>query len=84
MDGYLHKPQTLSHEIQGPNAADRSDRDRPTLADISANLKALATAMVTKTDLQTLSETIHEAICTEVATLKTELVSQGNCIQVLD
>ncbi|CAH2250464.1 Hypothetical predicted protein [Pelobates cultripes] len=64
-----------------PAPSPNSETGRPTLSDISSNLRALPTNMVTKLDQHTLSADIHAAIRTEVATLRKEMASQGSRIQ---
>ncbi|CAH2327852.1 Hypothetical predicted protein, partial [Pelobates cultripes] len=68
MDGYLHTPAAATHEQVGPAETGSPPRaqppepDTPTLADISADIRALAAQMVTKNDLQALSDDLHAAI----------------------
>ncbi|CAH2224076.1 Hypothetical predicted protein [Pelobates cultripes] len=48
-----------------------------TLSDISADIRAIATQMVTKTDLQVLSGNIHALIRLDVTALRTEIIAHG-------
>ncbi|CAH2222716.1 Hypothetical predicted protein [Pelobates cultripes] len=60
------------------------DTQEPSLADIRANIRALTGAMVTKSDLQTLSATLYEAIRSEVATIQRDIAAQDGRIQNLE
>ncbi|CAH2223222.1 Hypothetical predicted protein, partial [Pelobates cultripes] len=53
------------------------------LADIRADIRALTSSMVMEMDLKSTSDTLHEAICLEVAMLGNDIAAQGNRIQVL-
>ncbi|CAH2223255.1 Hypothetical predicted protein [Pelobates cultripes] len=84
MDGFLSTLAGPTHKAQTPNMASTSpistcsSSDGTTLADIGAELKRIATAMVTKDDLTHLSSKLHEAIKTEMAGLKGEVKAQEN------
>ncbi|CAH2306707.1 Hypothetical predicted protein [Pelobates cultripes] len=54
------------------------------LNDISADIRALASQMVTKNDLQTLSDDLHAAIRFEVAALRSEIKAHGGRLQTLE
>ncbi|CAH2306807.1 Hypothetical predicted protein, partial [Pelobates cultripes] len=58
-----------------------SDQEGPSLTDIRADIRALAAAMVTKNDLQILSDNLHAAIRTEVTALRADLTTQANKLQ---
>ncbi|CAH2248561.1 Hypothetical predicted protein [Pelobates cultripes] len=83
MDGFLHSSAGMSCETAGTNMTDSpthsqtSEAGGPSLADISADMRALAGAMVTKDDLRALSDTIHVVICTEVTALRAEITAHG-------
>ncbi|CAH2250630.1 Hypothetical predicted protein [Pelobates cultripes] len=90
MDGFLAPATTTLQEAAGSNMADSPARSRATeggettLADISADLKALATNMVTKEDLRSLSDTLHAAIRTEVTALRSEMTAHACRLQHLE
>ncbi|CAH2274627.1 Hypothetical predicted protein [Pelobates cultripes] len=75
MDRFLQTLASPSCKKVGPNMANTlvpsptSDTSPLSLADISANIRALSSKMVTKSDLKPFSDTIHEAVCSEVAML---------------
>ncbi|CAH2275739.1 Hypothetical predicted protein [Pelobates cultripes] len=89
MDGFLTPATTTRQEAADPNMADSPTGTSPesgetTLADISAEIRALAANVVTKDDLRGLSETLHAAIHTEVTALRADLVTQGSRLQQLE
>ncbi|CAH2319313.1 Hypothetical predicted protein [Pelobates cultripes] len=89
MDGFLTPATNARHEAAGPNMADSPTGTTPesgetTLADISAEIRALAANMVTKDDLRGLSETLYAAIHTEVTALRADLVAQDSRLQHLE
>ncbi|CAH2322499.1 Hypothetical predicted protein [Pelobates cultripes] len=77
MDDYLQTLETTSRKRAGlemvasPNHVRPPEAGSPTLSDISA----LAAQMVTKTDLQTLSDDLHTAIRLEVTALRSEITA---------
>ncbi|CAH2277632.1 Hypothetical predicted protein [Pelobates cultripes] len=90
MDEFLQSQTGLTHEAQGPVKAPTSpaytasDHDQPTIADIGAEIRQLAAAMVTKNDLQTLATTLSASITTAVTALQNDLDTQKGCIQMLE
>ncbi|CAH2307020.1 Hypothetical predicted protein [Pelobates cultripes] len=90
MDGYLAPSTAGLHEAAGANMADSptrsltSEQAEPSLADISADIRALAAAMVTKEDMRALSDTLHAAIRTEVTSLRAEITTQANRMQAAE
>ncbi|CAH2285058.1 Hypothetical predicted protein [Pelobates cultripes] len=90
MDRYLAPSTAGHHEAAGANMADSptrslsSEQAEPSLADISADIRALAAAMVTKEDMRALSDTLHAAIRTEVTSLRAELTAQATRMQVAE
>ncbi|CAH2300964.1 Hypothetical predicted protein [Pelobates cultripes] len=89
MDGYLTPATSTLQEAACSNMAGSptrptSDGGETTLADISAEIRALAATMVIKEDLRGLSETLHAVIHTEVTTLRADLVAQDSRLQHLE
>ncbi|CAH2281987.1 Hypothetical predicted protein [Pelobates cultripes] len=90
IDGYV-APSTAGHrEAAGANMADSptrsltSEQAEPSLADISADIRALAVTMVTKEDMRALSDTLHAAIRTEVTSLRAEITTQATRMQAAE
>ncbi|CAH2224144.1 Hypothetical predicted protein [Pelobates cultripes] len=69
-DGQASPPETESHALS--------------LADIRADIRALTSTTVTKSDLKSTSDTLHEAIRAEVAMLGNDIAAQGNHIHSLE
>ncbi|CAH2223718.1 Hypothetical predicted protein [Pelobates cultripes] len=65
-----------------PLASSTSDPEQTTLEKIGTDLHCMATPLVTKQDLQSLSD-LHEAIRSEIAFLWTEVMALERCIQAL-
>ncbi|CAH2321336.1 Hypothetical predicted protein [Pelobates cultripes] len=90
MDDYLQALATASREQAGTTMADSPHHVRPpetagpTLTDISADIRALAAQMVTKTDLQALSDDLHAAIRQEVTVLRAEMTAHSGRLQTLE
>ncbi|CAH2274027.1 Hypothetical predicted protein [Pelobates cultripes] len=90
MDGYLTSSAGASHEAAEFNMADSpalspaSDTGGPSLADISADIRALAASMVTKEDLKALSDTLHAVIRTEVTAIKADIATQACRLQAME
>ncbi|CAH2296305.1 Hypothetical predicted protein [Pelobates cultripes] len=90
MDGYLAPSTPGHHEAAGANMADSPTRSltsepaEPSLADISADIRALTAAVVTKEDMRALSDTLHAAIRTEVTSLRAEITTQANRMQAAE
>ncbi|CAH2249774.1 Hypothetical predicted protein [Pelobates cultripes] len=90
MDGFLTPATSTHHEAAGATLANSPTRSltlddgEPTLADISADIRALAANMVTKDDLHSLSDTLHAAICTETTVLRADISAQDNRLQLLE
>ncbi|CAH2307365.1 Hypothetical predicted protein [Pelobates cultripes] len=90
MDDYLQAPATASREQAGSTMADSPHHVQPpetagpTLTDISADIRALAAQMVTKTDLQALSDDLHVAIRLEVTALRAEMTAHSGRLQTLE
>ncbi|CAH2285575.1 Hypothetical predicted protein [Pelobates cultripes] len=90
MDEYLQTPAAASREQAGATMADSPhhvlppETAGPTLTDISADIRALAAQMVTKTDLQTLSDDLHAAIRLEVTALRAEMTTHNGRLQTLE
>ncbi|CAH2312183.1 Hypothetical predicted protein [Pelobates cultripes] len=86
MDRYLASSAGASHEAAESNMADSpalppaSDTGGPSLADISADILALAASMVTKEDLKALSAVIR----TEVTEIKADIATQAGRLQALE
>ncbi|CAH2293436.1 Hypothetical predicted protein [Pelobates cultripes] len=90
MDSYLQTPAAAPHEQVGPERTDSPpcarplEPETPTLAVIRADIRALASQMVTKSDFQVLSDDLHAAIRFEVAALRSEITAQDGRLQNLE
>ncbi|CAH2300915.1 Hypothetical predicted protein [Pelobates cultripes] len=67
-----------------PALSPASDTGGPSLADISADIRALAASMVTKEDLKALSDTLHAVIRTEVTAIKADIATQACRLQAME
>ncbi|CAH2222648.1 Hypothetical predicted protein [Pelobates cultripes] len=67
-----------------PTCSQPLEAESSTLANVSADIRAVACQMVTKTDLRTLSGDLHTAIHFEVAALKSEITVHGGRLQKLE
>ncbi|CAH2224161.1 Hypothetical predicted protein [Pelobates cultripes] len=90
MDGFLTPATSTLQEAAGASMADSltrsmmSDGDETTLADISADFRALAANMVNKDDLRSLSDTLHAAIRTKVTALRSDMTEHYSRLQHLE
>ncbi|CAH2315100.1 Hypothetical predicted protein [Pelobates cultripes] len=89
MDGFVNPSTGPHHEAAGTNMVASpthslsSEAGRPSLANISADIRALTAAMVTKEDLRALSENLHSAIRAEVTEMKADITTHSGRIQVV-
>ncbi|CAH2311136.1 Hypothetical predicted protein [Pelobates cultripes] len=90
MDGFLTPAKSTLQEAARANVADSptrsmmSDGGETTLADIRADIRALAENMVMKDDLHSLSDTLHAAIRTEVTLLRSDMTAHDSRLQHLE
>ncbi|CAH2305805.1 Hypothetical predicted protein [Pelobates cultripes] len=90
MDGFLQTPLGSSRDAHGSKMAPvspaslSSDQEQPTLADIGAEIRRLASNMVTKADLQSLTSSLTASLTSAVTALRTDMEAQGSRIQALE
>ncbi|CAH2314813.1 Hypothetical predicted protein [Pelobates cultripes] len=65
-------------------ASSSSDQEQPMLADIGAEIRCLASTMVTKADLQSLTSTLTAFLTSAVTALRTQIDVQGGRIKALE
>ncbi|CAH2311695.1 Hypothetical predicted protein [Pelobates cultripes] len=90
MDGFLQTPLRSSREAHGSKMApvstafSSSDQEQPTLADIGAEIRRLASNMVTKADLQSLTSSLTASLTSAVTARRTDMEAQGSRKQALE
>ncbi|CAH2293001.1 Hypothetical predicted protein [Pelobates cultripes] len=88
MDGFVQTQPESSGEASSPNMAPTAPSPREphgaALERIGDELRTMAAAMVTKTDLLVLTTTIQDALRAEMAGIRAEVTAQTGRIQELE